>query len=260
MKRFYFLVTLISFALFSSSVSQAELIAHYQFDGGTSDSTGNGNDGVAEGDAAYAGDGSGIVGGAYQFEGAGHVNIPINFNPSVQPDMTVTMWVKPDQSAIDSPSLYKTFGHDDGGWDRTFGLDNRQGEYRYAAFTGGRAPGPTATTGEPISNDWTFIAAVWDTDGEVTGLGETSVQFFANESTILQALNNTPSIHTNATIGSLRPDNFAEGWRGLIDDVRVYDTALTGAEVNAIRLAVPEPSSALLLIAGVLCLLNVRRR
>lgn len=41
-------------------------------------------------------------------------------------------------------------GHDDGGWDRAIGLDNRGGPFRYSAFTGNgpgpaELPGPTST-------------------------------------------------------------------------------------------------------------------
>ena len=138
------------------------------------------------------------------------------------------MWVKPDESIVDAPGLYKTFGHDDGGWDRTFGLDNRNGEYRYAAFTGGAGPGPTDTTGTAITSDWTFLASVWDSiDGTVT--------FYAGENSITQALTDTASAHTTAAIGNLRPDNFAEGWRGWIDDVLIFDDAFGEDEIAPFR-------------------------
>ena len=238
----------------------AEMIAHYKFDGDTTDATGNGNDGTAEGDAAYAGDGTGVFGGAYSFAGVGHVVVPVDSNPAVHTDMTVTMWVKPDQSIVDSPGLYKTFGHDDGGWDRTFGLDNRQGEFRYAAFTGGAGPGPTASTGATVDSDWIFLAAVWDTDGETNGTDPlTSVRFHASDLWVTEALNNTPSVHTTSAIGNLRPDNFNEGWVGLIDDVRIFDRALSAAEIEEIRL-IPEPGSLTVAGIGLLGLLGLRRR
>ena len=209
---------------------QADLIAFYPFDEDIEDDSGNGHDGMAEGDAQLAGPFTGRdgVSGAAQFSGAGHIVIPLDINPSVYPQFSVTMWVKPDASIVNSPGLYKTFGHDDGGWDRTFGLDNREGEFRYAAFTGGAGPGPTDTTGTPITTDWTFLASVWDTN-------EQTVTFYANENSITEPLTNTTSAHTSSAIGNLRPDNFAEGWRGLIDDVFIFDHALTEGEIEGFR-------------------------
>ena len=51
------LVATVAIALVPAA-AQGDLIAEYKFDGDTTDATGNGNDGVAEGDAAYAGPGS----------------------------------------------------------------------------------------------------------------------------------------------------------------------------------------------------------
>lgn len=254
MKR-WLLVSILGVLL--SGSAQAELIGHYTFDTDASDSSGKGNDGTAEGDATLA---DGLVGGAMQFSGAGHVVVPIDSNPTVVEDMTVTMWVKPDESIAGTPGLYKTFGHDDGGWDRTFGLDNREGEYRYTAFTGGARPGPSATTGEAVTSDWTFLAAVWDTNGDVTGFGSDSVQFFVNGASVTEALINTSSVHTTSAIGNLRPDNFSEGFVGLIDEVQIYDHALSAAEIDAIRTSVPEPMGLSMLSIGAIGLLSLARR
>ena len=237
------------------AVSEAALIGYYPFDVDASDASGNGNDGTPSGDAALAGvAGFNGAGSAYQFSGAGHVVVPINSNPSVYPDMTVTMWVRPDSSIVGAPGLYKTFGHDDGGWDRTFGLDNRNGAYRYAAFTGG---GITPATATPVTGEWTFIAAVWNTDNP--SAGSNTVTFYAGSESVTVPLTNTASVHTTSAIGNLRPDVFNEGWVGLIDDVRIFDTALTPAEIADI-MAIPEPSSGLLVGLGAVGLLLRRRR
>ncbi len=241
--RFYSVTARLSIAtalLFMLTTSaQADLIAHYPFDGDSSDASGNGNDGFDDGDAGPAGPFTGFdgVGQAYEFFGQGHVVIPLDINPNEYPQLTVTMWVRPDEFIVDAPGLYKTFGHDDGGWDRTFGLDNRQGEYRYAAFTGGAGPGPTAATATEVTEDWTFLAAVWDSDAGPT------VRFHANDDFIEEPLNNTPSVHSESAIGNLRPDNFAEGWQGLIDEVQIYDQALSVDQVNNVRiLGEPDPA------------------
>src|SRR5690606_10323347 len=143
--------------------------------------------------------------------------VPLDVNPSVRPNLTVTMWVKTIDLLPGIPGLYKTFGHDDGGYDRVFGLDNRDGPYRWAAFTGGISGGITDDTGIPVSGEWTFLAAVWEAAED----GSATIRFHANDSFIEEPVANTESSLTTFAIGSIRPDNFTEGFQGLIDEVRV---------------------------------------
>ena len=73
---------------------------------------------------------------------------------------------------------------------------------------------------------------------------------------------------SNMMIGN-NPDNTARGWDGVIDDVAIWNTALTDEEVlsiwnngagASIASLVPEPSAALLSVLGVLGLGWRRRR
>ncbi len=229
------LTLLVAVSVIVSSVARADLIAYYTFDDGADDLTGNGNDGIPEGDAVLAGPNSGFdaTGQSYSFSGQGHIVVPLDINPDAIPDLTVTMWVKPDTSLLNSPNLYKTFGHDDGGWDRTFGLDNRNGPYRYSIFDGGaNGAGPLPDTVGPITDSWTFLAGVWETDPDDDTVG--TVRLFVNDNSESAPLLNTFG-SVDLSIGSLRPDNFNEGFVGLIDEVQIYDTALSSEEIDAIR-------------------------
>ena len=220
-----------------------EPIAHYTFDDGEPfDDTGEGFDGFAEGDAEPAGPNSGVHGDdeAFRFSGAGNVVIPININPDVFPDLTVTMWVKADASVPGTPDQYKTFGHDAACLCRAFGLDARQGlpfpedgPFRWGAFTGGAVDFiTTPDTGTPVTSDWTFLATVWTTDEAV--LNGATVRFHANGNHVTETAINSSFGSLEASIGSIRPDNFNEGWHGLIDEVQVFDAALTVAEIEEI--------------------------
>ncbi|NIP94391.1 MAG: LamG domain-containing protein, partial [Akkermansiaceae bacterium] len=90
--------------------------------------------------------------------GGSRLIVPINVNPGTLPRMTWGAWVRTDNTGS---GLRKVMGHDNGGWDRTIGMDNRNGPIRYTSFVGNRRPvvgppGPANTT------DWTFFAATYD--------------------------------------------------------------------------------------------------
>ncbi|MCA9266507.1 MAG: LamG domain-containing protein [Planctomycetales bacterium] len=231
----FYAIAFLFLGIMSATQVRADLLAYYPFEGNTNDVSGRNQHGTAYGSAAPGGLFSGVDGfnEAYSFGVDSKVVIPIDINPDVMPQLTVGMWVKSDTTQAATPGLYKTFGHDDGGWDRTFGLDARDfccdiipGSYRWAAFDGGVAGAPTATTGTPVTDQWTFLAAVWDAD-------TATVRFHADGNSI-----SLPATPTNgfglASIGSLRPDNFAENFVGLIDDVFVFNEALDASLVNAI--------------------------
>jgi hypothetical protein len=140
-------------------------------------------------------------------------------------------WVKADPIGT---GLYKILGHDDGNWDRTIGLDDRQsGGFRWTAFHGG---GTISNTPTPAFNQWTFIAATYD-----NAAATMTLYIDLNASTTGDALVATTSPTTfgpgqaSVAIGNLRPDNFAEPFTGLMDNVFFFNDTLTLAEITAIR-------------------------
>ncbi len=121
---------------------QAGLVGFYSFDDAgmpLRDDSGNGYDlmtGVGLTDPQYVA-GGGVQGGAYTFDGGQHWVSPIDINNSTLPSLTMGAWVKTSSLAA---GLRKVMGHDDGGYDRTLGLDDRNGGFRYVAFR--RPAGP----------------------------------------------------------------------------------------------------------------------
>jgi hypothetical protein len=179
----------------------------------------------------------GFEGGGFLFTGGERMIVPININPSALPELTMGAWVRTD---ILDPGLRKVMGHDNGGWDRTIGLDNRipeggEAPFRYTAFTG-TGPGPTNLPGPVVIEDWTFLAATYNQT-----LGELVVYVDIDASTTddppasaAQAATFGAGFNT-ASIGNLRPDTAAEGWVGSIDNAFFYRAALTAAQVTQIR-------------------------
>ena len=234
MKHFFLLFCLLTILQYSAN---GELIAFYTFDDANdpfADSSGQGNDITGtNGTAPTWGSDIGFADtGAHDFSG-GTLLAPIDINAGAIPDMTWGAWVRTDNT---NPGLRKILGHDNGGWDRTLGLDNRNGQFRYTSFTGfgrpvvGNLPGPANT------EDWTFVAASYD-----SAAGTVSVYVDVDASSTddeLVAVTETARWNTGwptFAIGGIRPDNTSELWDGVIDNVFVYNEVLSPAEIAALR-------------------------
>ena len=234
MKHFFLLFSLLAILKYSAN---GELIALYTFDDEGdpfADSSGQGNDisGTVGVEPTWGSDIGFDDTGAYDFSG-GTLTVPIDINAGLIPDMTWGAWVRTDNT---SPGLRKIMGHDNGGWDRTIGLDSRNGQFRYTSFTGFGRPVVGDLPGPENTEDWTFIAASYD-----SAAGTVSVYVDLDASTAddeLVAVTETARWNSGQgsfAIGGLRPDNTAELWDGAIDNVFVYNEALSEEEIDALR-------------------------
>jgi hypothetical protein len=234
-------VNLAAFVPFSSA--RAALAAFYPFDDPENpgaDASGNGADATPVVDfEPFHMESGGFKGtGAYLFEAAQRLSAPVNINPSVNPKLTMGAWVQ--VSTLD-PEFMKIMGHDDGGWDRAIGIDLRGTAglttHHYTAFAGRDAYPLTDPPATPVSTeDWTFIAAVYD---QLAATVTTFIDLDAsstNDALMVSAPLTTTLGEGNPAlgIGALSP-TAGEFWRGMIDNVFVYRTALTTEQLTAIR-------------------------
>jgi hypothetical protein len=211
-------------------VPTATLAAFYSFDDSATslnDESGNGHHLTVAGTPPEWGATTGFGNsGGYQFS-AGRLIGPIDVNPAAMPQMSWGAWVRTD-TLVPTP-LRKVMGHDNGAWDRTIGLDNRNGPYRYASFNGNGivvgAPAPLNTT------DWTFLAATYD-----QAAATATLYVDLNAATTgdpPQSFTETASFNDGwptFAIGDLRPDVTSEPWLGAIDNVFVYSGILSDEE------------------------------
>ncbi|MEE3176350.1 MAG: LamG-like jellyroll fold domain-containing protein, partial [Verrucomicrobiota bacterium] len=218
-------------------IPPATLLAFYTFDDPNdpfADSSGNGND-LAQGNGVAPSWGADIGfkgSGAHDFSGGTLVS-PIDINAGPLPDMAWGAWVRTNNT---SPGLRKIMGHDNGAWDRTLGLDSRNGQFRYTSFTGfgrpvvGNLPGPANT------EDWTFVAANYDSEDSTVSV-YVDVDASSIDDDLVKVTEPTRWNTGQATfaIGGLRPDNTAELWDGAIDNVFVYEGILTDEEMKDLR-------------------------
>ena len=213
--------------------SIAGLCGFYPFDEGDplADQSGAGNHLTSAGaDPVYDPSG-GLEGGAYIYDGAQRLISPIDINPGSIPELTMGAWVKVSDL---EPGLKKAIGSDNGGWDRTIGLDNREGDFRLTSFIGNGRP-VVGTPAPENTDDYAFLAAVYDQpNNEVTVYVDGNVASIEPLAAVTEPTGFGGGFPTTS-IGSLRPDNAAEGWVGHIDNAFFIKGLLSEEEITGIR-------------------------
>ncbi|MGB2863831.1 MAG: LamG domain-containing protein [Sedimentisphaerales bacterium] len=213
--------------LFLTSAAQAELMGWWKLDEGSGnvayDSSGNGRDGTLNGDPQWV---AGWLGGALDFDGDDHVDTGYTDDLA---NWTIAAWVKsPAAPSGDAPS----------------GPVHKENNYQFnwnhgdATFRGAAAinVGGTwhAAKYEPLEADtWYHLAATFD--------GENLIAY---RDGVLITDNSAPSGTPNADTNTLklgRHASAAQFFTGIVDDARVYDEALTEADIKSIMIGTGIP-------------------
>ncbi len=207
----------------------AGLVAGYSFNEGSgsaaSDRSGNGNTATVVNGAPWV---AGKYGTGLSFDGTSHY-LTIPNSPSLDilgAGLSLSMWVNPQPlpAGGDSVLLGKFWGVDMNSPFYQYGLELTGGNqpYFYLGTSSGMLIAPMNST-IPYGQ-WTHLVVVFD---------GTQVKFYANGN-LVRTQSMTASITARGkaiNIGAdLRPLQFH---RGLLDEVRIYNRALTAAEVLA---------------------------
>jgi hypothetical protein len=199
------------------------LVAYWNFDDGNpamvSDATGNGHTGTVRGEVAPS---TGFINGAYTFHGAGvassHISVPNT--PALQfaasQSFTVSAWVKPanihkTEQAVLAKSADQ--GNAYGIW------INAKDQWIFRGPNGDLV-GSTATGGA-----WTHVAVVQDAVANTRKLYVNGV--LAGNQNGTQAADGVGDLWMGQQNVTSNPKSFP----GLIDEVRLYNRALTDAEI-----------------------------
>ena len=230
------LVSMVSVVVLLSMAghASAELILHWTFDEGSGstviDRSGNGRDGTIEGDPAWV---AGKLGGALDFGGDGDRVVDDDGGDYLNglDAVTITVWIKSDLAGTDKGFIQ---GEEPDGGDNIMTI-----RYDAAGATAGGsnvlkaavvAPGNEQQL-ESSSNlqttEWQHVALVWSRNEEL--------RLYINGELDTPAANSaardvSTSDVTTFIVGQGGKDA-GGGWDGLIDDVRIYDTALTDIEL-----------------------------
>ncbi|WP_406661451.1 LamG-like jellyroll fold domain-containing protein [Methanolobus sp. ZRKC3] len=205
-------------------ISEKCLVAYYPFDGDVKDYSGNNNHATNNG-AVFV---SGVKGQALSFDGKDdYVRSPVDINhmhsnrSDNMPQVTLVAWAKADEVRG------TVISHDDGTFDRTINIDKRGGGVGWSAFTGTSYTWPGVLGFHPVTiGEWTFLAAVYDQDAETVTLYVNDKVYEKKEKKNTRGWDYT-HIGSNPT--------WDDHFPGDIDEVRIYNCALSQSEINSIR-------------------------
>jgi hypothetical protein len=194
------------------------LLGFYPFDtGNAGDFSGHRRHGTVVGSPPLI---QGYEGAAYYFGNHnGYIIIPLNINPDKYPRLTMGAWVK----TVSSASLQTILTHDDGGYDRSIGIDYRGGGTGWSAFCGS---GQVLGAAPAIQQAWTFVAVVYDQVHQTVKL-RVDDTVLTKDAAVLSQGQNQLFIGLSPLFG-----NFFDG---IIDNVFVFGDALTDKQLAYIR-------------------------
>ena len=236
-----------SFVWWNSTVN-ATLIAHWTFDNSSNvgEATVSDNLTASGGGATYTA--SGKIGGALSLDGSAYLRVDAS-------DTLPTGLTTGDASFTQSAWIQTSNNASNGiiGWGN-YGSAGQVNAFRTgggAALThyswGGGFDLASISAPQVYDGGWHHVAATYDS------ATSTKTLYFDGGVIGSTAVGDLNVGGVNFRLGNT---NFGEFFSGSIDDVRVYDTALSAPEIMA--LAIPEPSSFVLLGMGLLVVLRFR--
>ena len=197
------------------------LVGYWNMDEGSGttagDSSGNGNNGTLAGGLSWS---TGQVGGALQFSGAGYISVPNSSVLSGSPDLTVSMWVNTSDTASrtilskrHSASPYYSYSI------TVDTLTNNRATCTVlnSSETNAVAGGAASSFARGV---WQHIACVYD---------GTSVRVYTNGTQNGFTANLTGTVFASDSVLYAPMSNSA--FSGSLDEVRIYNRALSPAEV-----------------------------
>jgi hypothetical protein len=195
--------------------TSADLVAHWQFDESSGsvahDASGNGNDGTLKGDPQWV---AGRIGGAIQLDGNGDYVDVGSVGISGIDQRTIAGWAK--ASTTDIPPWTSVFGFvPDGDTDGTYYDIEVDDAGNYIVFVGG-----WGAIFIPVDTQWHHFAVNYN--------GEGGSWFLDGQ--LVDSLDGEVGTIDHVRIGT-RTSN-SNYFPGLIDDVRIYNTVLTLAEIK----------------------------
>ncbi len=238
MKSVNLLMVLVLMLVWTGS-ARADLLGYWALDGDAIDSSGNGHDGTINGNVQPAPDRFGNPSGAMSFAGGGGDNINVGNPPEFQMSgaMTIAAWVYLDSTnPLHGARNSRIVGKMGAGGRRAFstGIEKSANNVPFAtmmqvASNASSIVGLTQSPSMPLDR-WVHYTAVFTPgtslevylDGQLAAIrtdGIPATQYNTNNQPVL--------------IGN-RPEASDCGWYGFLDEVRIYDEALSKSRIESV--------------------------
>lgn len=222
-----------------NGVNHKGLVAYYPFNGNPKDSVGN-HDGTVVNGATLTTDRFGKQNSAYNFDGNQWIEVPHQDDLNFSTEFTISLWIKPTGKGISSNNEAPT-------------IINKECEYEISRWEEGAIKWATNSAYDvwhdtkivsPL-NEWKHIIMVYG-EGKVI-FYENGKKIYEYEKTIQQAIFPTTK---PLTIGS-RPGGtwgeffchggaYDQNFQGAIDEIKLYNYALSEAESKLLYNDVPK--------------------
>ncbi len=273
------LVTLLA----ANGIHAATLVSRYQFENNLNDTSGY----VATGSPFNATSATGVdltpvaystsivktgtASGA--FAGNSYAKVADNATQSFTTSFSMSSWVyfTADSGTASNEVIASKWGNSS---NRSYQLyrNNSSDKLTFAISTDGQSGTghvSTLVSSTTLSlNTWYYVAGVYDNSEVSTGgAAKMTIYLYSSAGSLLESTSLTSGVvasvfDSNAlfTIGSAYDNLATQRLDGYLDDLRLYNGALTQAEVGALA-AIPEPGTAgLALAAGLACIVMTLRK
>ena len=202
------------------------LVGHWNFDettGPLADSSGNGNDAALSGGGTYSSI-SGKINGAGYFDGNIKADVPYNTDTTGLTNVTYSVWLKPQLNEREDFS--GCLNGETASGAPLFQIDNNgteAGKIKFFSWMriGGVSNTRTVTIDPYPLDTWVHFVYTYDGSAEKIYVNGSEVGSWAN----------TGALHTNTECGLRIGHGYLSQYTGGIDDVRLYNRALTDADI-----------------------------
>jgi len=203
------------------------LVASYPFNGNTNDQSGNGNNGNINGGVSLTTDRYGRIDSAYFFDGTGEITIPDATSLRPANAVSLVAWVFLIDTTIWPNILCKSLSLSDPFHSYILGTDNWTTNTQWAFGVSNGGAGSLVYTDEPSGvgmNQWVFLAATYD---------GAYVKIYMN-GILVKKEPKTGAIGYSTLPLRIGTAGSGANFTGKIDDVLIYDRALSDCEINQI--------------------------